>query len=340
MHDPNFPPNLSIQPSASAIHASENGLIFDQESDIKRYGIAGRVWEAAYALAAYTIPPTSVIDQQTDAEQLSGLNFDPQCSLFYETQARPITVVEVGSGTGYAGIHIAHQLDILRRRKRTCSAPINVILTDLENVVPLLQQGIREHEDVMSSGVRLEARALEWGNLEHLLALAEYLNDLGTPVTHILCSDLVYFPHLYPQLLRTLLALTSPPFCDISFSPEIIIGCKSDKYSIRVVTLLHVVIDKVRSLTKETPFWQVFGTWFTFAPVLAIETGPGEVEAGWSRFGHATDTHIFVATRRSQSFQWDIPNEDSQLMNGFGPNPSRLDDTFESLLLLGIDADE
>ncbi|KAG8785373.1 hypothetical protein FRC12_017683 [Ceratobasidium sp. 428] len=322
MHDPNFPPNLSIQPSASAIHASESKLVFNQESDIKRYGIAGRVWEAAYALAAYTIPPTSIIDQQTDAEQLSRLNFDPQCSLFYEIEARPITVVEVGSGTGYAGIHIAHQFAMLRRRKRICSAPINVVLTDLENVVPLLQQGIREHEDVMSSGVRLEARALEWGNSEHLLALAEYLNNLGTPVTHILCSDLVYFPHLYPQLLRTLLALTSPPFCDISYSPEIIIGYK------------------VRSLTKETPFWQVFGTWFTFAPVLAIETGPGEVEAGWSRFGHATDTHIFVATRRPQSFQWDIPNEDSQLMNGFGPNPSRLDDTFESLLLLGIDADE
>ncbi|KAG8708766.1 hypothetical protein FRC09_001045, partial [Ceratobasidium sp. 395] len=190
MHDPNFPPNLSIQPSASAIHAPENGLVFNQESDIKRYGIAGRVWEAAYALAAYTVPPRSIVDQQTNAEQLSGLAFDPQCSLFYGTEDRSTTVVEVGSGTGYAGIHIAHQFGVLRRRKRICSAPINVVLTDLENVIPLLRQGVREHEDVMSSGVRLEARALEWGNSEHLLALAEYLSNLGTPVTHVLCSDL------------------------------------------------------------------------------------------------------------------------------------------------------
>jgi hypothetical protein len=56
----------------------------------------------------------------------------------------------------------------------------------------------------------------------------------------------VYFPHLYPPLLRTLLALTSPPFCDASSSPQVIIGCKS----IRILTLLHLTPNYCRQSQK------------------------------------------------------------------------------------------
>ncbi|KAG8743277.1 hypothetical protein FRC10_012240 [Ceratobasidium sp. 414] len=292
MPDPNFPPNLAIQPSASSSRTSGDSLVFNQESCIKKYGIAGRVWEAAYTLAAYTMPPS--INQQKDAGESGAHEFDPQCS-FYENEARPITVVEVGSGTGYFGIHVARQLDAFYRRRNAHSANANVILTDLENVVPLLEQGVQKHAGALGTGVRLGVRALEWGNSEHAIALAEELRGSGAFVTHVLCSD-----------------LTSDPS----------------------------IADKVRSLTKETPFWQVFGTWFTFAPVLAKGMGPGEAESRWSRFGYATGTHVFIAVRRPESFQWDIPAEDSRLMNGFGPSPSRLDDTFESILLLGIGEDE
>ncbi|KAG8721775.1 hypothetical protein FRC08_010407 [Ceratobasidium sp. 394] len=321
MHDPNFPPNLAIQPSTSSSRTSGNSLAFNQESGIKKYGIAGRVWEAAYTLAAYTMLPQDSY-RQKDAEESTASEFDPRCSFFHENETQPMTVVEVGSGTGYAGIHIARQLDVFYRKRNDYSANANVILTDLENVVPLLEEGIQEHAGALGTGVRLEARALEWGNSNHAAALAEELIKLGVSVTHVLCSDLVYFPHLYPQLMRTLLALTSPPFCDAPSSPEVIIGYK------------------VRSLTKEMPFWQVFGTWFTFVPVLVKEIGPSDVEGRWSRFGCAADTHVFIAARCPESFQWDIPAEDSQLMNGFGPNSPRLDDTFESLLLLGIGEDE
>ncbi|KAG9123979.1 hypothetical protein FRC07_013304 [Ceratobasidium sp. 392] len=266
MHDPNFPPNLAIQPSS---HAPNHRLVFDQESGIKQYGIAGRIWEAAYILAAYTTPSAFA----ADASRLPVLEFDPQCSLFREGQMKPITVVEIGSGTGYAGIHVAHQLDRFRQKTHAHAIRDKVILTDLENVVPLLEQGVGEHRETIDIGVQLEARALEWGSTMHMVALAEELN-------------------------------------------------------------------KVRSLTKETPFWQVFGTWFAFIPVLAKQTGEGEVESRWSRFGRAMDTHILVAKRRPESFQWVVPDENSQLMNGFGPSPSRLDDTFESLLLLEINEEE
>ncbi|QRW13482.1 hypothetical protein RhiLY_12481 [Ceratobasidium sp. AG-Ba] len=323
MHDPNFPPDLSIQPSVSSSSPSKDILAFNQDVDIKQYGIAGRIWEAAYTLAVYITPPPLCPTDSTVSKSGSSpvLEFDPPSSLFYD-HIRSTTVVEVGSGTGYAGIHVARQLGSFYRRENTHATDTSVILTDLENVVPLLEKGIQEHRHLTGASIRLEAHALEWGNPVHADQLARRLKALRKNVTHVLCSDLVYFPHLYPPLLKTLLTLTSPPFCDPSFGPEVIIGYR------------------VRSLTKEIPFWQVFGTWFSFAPVLTRHLGTEEAKTAWGRFGTANDTHVFVASRRPESYMWSVPTENSQLMNGFGPSPPRLDDTFESLLLLGIDTDD
>lgn len=320
MHDPNFPSNLAIQPSHPNLddHDSRSGasLRFDQKSGIETYGIAGRVWEAAYTLATYTTSPTSTasLPGGSDADVNIALEFDPPCSLFRAGTNRTITIVEIGSGTGYAGVHVAQQLDSFYRRAGT-PASATVILTDLANVVPLLDKGLKEHADSVGD-VEVQAQALAWGDAGHADALARTLQESGKLITHVLCSDLVYFPHLYPPLLRTLLTLTAPPFCDPSSSPEVIIGYK------------------VRSLAKESPFWQVFGTWFKFEVVLARQKGG---KGDWARFGHANDVFIFVATRRPESFKWDIPAFDTQLMNGYGPTPPALDDTFETLLMLGMD---
>ncbi|KAF8607306.1 hypothetical protein BDV93DRAFT_468036 [Ceratobasidium sp. AG-I] len=315
MQDPNFPPNLAIKPSETS--GRTDALAFDQESGIKKYGIAGRVWEAAYTLATYTSPPAN------STSSIPTIEFDPPCSLFRVEADQVPTIIEVGSGTGYAGLHLAQQLNHFYRKTTkpnpTIPAQAQVILTDLDNVVPLLEDGIKDHMDSIEGGlVRVHACALAWGDL----AQVARLNTSAASITHVLCSDLVYFPHLYPPLLRTLLALTSPPFCNPPSSPEVIIGYK------------------VRSLTKETPFWQVFGTWFAFEPVLARQTeNDRKVTNEWDRFGRTSDIYIFVAKRRPESFRWDVPTQDSQLMNGYGPTPPTLDDTFESLLLLGIAED-
>lgn len=98
--------------------------------------------------------------------------------------------------------------------------------------------------------------------------------------------------------------------------------------------------DKVRSLVKESPFWQVFGTWFVFKAVLARHEGDNrEAEDSWTRFGQSDDVFIFIATRRPESLEWAIPVLDTHLMSGYGPTPPALDDTFESLLMLGIAED-
>ncbi|CAE6535047.1 unnamed protein product [Rhizoctonia solani] len=320
MGDPNFPSNLAIRPSLPASDQKSGiNLHFDQKTGIETYGIAGRVWEAAYALATYTTPPTegSKLDS-TDDSNNRDFEFDPPCSLFRADTN--LTVVEVGSGTGYAGMYLAQQLNSFRQRhgaQTNLPASDAVILTDLPNVVPLLDKGLQEH--VGSFGqVEVQAQALAWGDIDHAAALARRLGETGRSITHVLCSDLVYFPFLYPPLLRTLLALTSPPFCRDS-SSEVIIGYK------------------IRSLAKESPLWQVFGTWFTFEAVLARpKKGRDEKQESWTRFGQTDDSLIFVATRRPESLEWEVPVLDGQLMSGYGPSPPMLDDTFESLLMLGI----
>lgn len=123
---------------------------------------------------------------------------------------------------------------------------------------------------------------------------------------------------------------------------------------------------KIRSLAKETTFWSAFGLWFTFRPVLVRERRPPECQlssavqhgrydhasAGsqtfdtpWSRFGSADDgdLFIFVASRRLESYTWDVPRSDDELLGGvgaWGTSARKSDDTFESLLLMGMEAGE
>ena len=101
---------------------------------------------------------------------------------------------------------------------------------------------------------------------------------------------------------------------------------------------------KMRSLSKETPFWSAFGLWFEFVPVLARRpSAKGGENASWSRFspGDASDeTFVLVARRRPESLQWTVPEDDSALLSGVGAYFSespKSDDQFEQLLLMGLD---
>ncbi|KAJ7650103.1 putative methyltransferase-domain-containing protein [Roridomyces roridus] len=280
----NFPQNLHIHPTAPAGDQSGNFSVESQEEAIRRFGIAGKVWEAAYILKDYIDPPQDHI-------------FDPP--LFRVSDGRRI--VELGSGSGIVAATLANALN---------STDI-MFVTDLPEVCPLLQQNL-----CLSETIRV--RPLSWGDKAHADCIASELSP--SPLTHIICSDLVYFPDLLAPLLRSLIHLTSHPF----------VAAPSD--------VQLVISYKIRSLAKETPFWSMFGVWFDFAPVLVQKTSGGP----WQRLGVGLEdpTFVFVARRREESYGWDLPPNDVDVMHGVvsrGSLAPMSDDTFETLLLMSLE---
>src|SRR5579863_7266727 len=80
-------------------------------------------------------------------------------------------VVELGAGTGAAGLAIA-----------AAHPHARVVLTDLPEVCPLLRANAQGYPGV-------EVRPLSWGCATHAQALRDEL--ALTPVSHVICSDLV-----------------------------------------------------------------------------------------------------------------------------------------------------
>ncbi|KAF9480511.1 hypothetical protein BDN70DRAFT_905714 [Pholiota conissans] len=331
--NPNFPHNLDIHPSAIPISA-QSRLQNDaphleaafgsaaQEVAIQQYGIAGRVWEASYAMTSYIDPPPN-------------LDFDPPLFNASESESsRSIAIVELGSGSGL----VASTLSTLLNPSRDY-----LVATDLPEVCKLLEANLKAISPLSSSNASVRGPGVtifpvSWGNHDDALALASAFRDEATnrltfgSLTHIICSDLVYFPELLAPLLRSLLHLSSPPFVDPSSDTT------PDKR-------LSVFISyKIRSLAKETPFWSAFGLWFDFSPVLSRTSSGGPDPPVWKRFGADFDdtTFLFVAHRRAESYGWELPHSDRDLLAGvgaYGTSTTKGDDTFENLLLMSLNQD-
>ncbi|KIJ12788.1 hypothetical protein PAXINDRAFT_117737 [Paxillus involutus ATCC 200175] len=345
---PNFPKKISITPNQTfhdlpflsrGSHDKDHDGAFGIEAQreaISKYGIAGRIWESAHAMASY-------------ASSDSPLEFDPPfVDDPRELEEAPFVAIELGSGTGAVAARIAREI-------RPSSGGF-IVATDLPDVCPLLNQnlGVRTPPTrVTDKGARTNennmfVRPLAWGNLDHAMSLAkEFGLSQNRPcadvnesrrLTHIICSDLVYFPGLFGPLLRTLIHLTSPPYAPpLASSPPIKL----------------IISYKIRSLQMETPFWTAFGLWFSFQPVLArrrilpvgsaARDDDSDSPGPWGQFGaddHADRTFIFVAYRRPESMAWDVPDSDKDLVDGVdarGTPTKKGDDTFEAILFMGID---
>ncbi|KZV70499.1 hypothetical protein PENSPDRAFT_724154 [Peniophora sp. CONT] len=289
--DPNFPRDLAISASSGdgGPAASSTSSAFNAEAQtnaIQRYGIAGRVWEAAYILLRYF-------------HDLDSAIIEPP----FHLPSGPITAIELGAGMGVTGFMLAETLISLGRRDD------RVILTDLPEVCDLLRENLRLQASLRLSDVRVAP--LAWGNLRHAEDVRDQVASDGRSITHVICSDLVYFPELLAPLLRSLLHITS------STSPPLVI-----------------ISYKIRSLVKETAFWNAFGLWFAFEPVLVRK------EKGWARFGEENDAYIFCARRRPDSLAWAIPESDEALLAGQeaqGTLTGKSDDTFELLLMMDLE---
>lgn len=283
------------------------------------------------------------------------LEFDPP---FFDDGSQDYgcpTLIELGSGTGIVAARIA----------RAFLSDGVVIATDLPDVCPLLERNLHAHTgslltpDLSKSGCgNMFVRPLSWGNLDHAMLIEREFGFRGNTsstddapwkarscnrLTHVICSDLVYFPELFAPLLRTLIHLTSSPYSD----------------AVNRTYARIVVSYKVRSLQKETPFWAAFGLWFAFHPVLFRHRRPlrlsvvaddhvlGEDVASesWMPFGDIDpntpeQTFVFVAHRRPESMSWEIPQSDQDLIDGVGARGTSLrkaDDTFETLLFMAME---
>ncbi|KAF8841800.1 hypothetical protein BDN67DRAFT_1002090 [Paxillus ammoniavirescens] len=259
----------------------------------------------------------------------------------------PFVAIELGSGTGAVTARIAREMHP--------SSGGFIVATDLPDVCPLLNQnlGVRtpptratDNGTHTKEGI-LFVRPLAWGNLDHAMSLAKEFGlsqdcrytdvNESRRLTHIICSDLVYFPGLFGPLLRTLIHLTSPPYAPPPSSPPIKL----------------IISYKIRSLQMEAPFWTAFGLWFSFQPVLArrrilpvgsaARDDDSDSSGPWMQFGaddHAERTFIFVAYRRPESMAWNVPESDKDLTDGVdarGTPTKKGDDTFEAILFMGID---
>ncbi|KAF9143287.1 hypothetical protein BGX30_000879 [Mortierella sp. GBA39] len=299
--------------------------------DISTFGIAGRIWDSSYTLDAYMRRPT---DQYTFTPKCpipakyflptrTATTSEPVSAATIKEEKKPIRILEIGAGTGYVGIALAKRLD----------SDCTVILTDLEEVVPLLERNVNEQrlprrprpppptfasfaaaattiatavpasetEPVVRepSCAWVEVEPLEWGNTSHALAILDH----PTPIDYIIASDLVYFPELYSPLIQTLKEIT------LVGETKILFGYKE------------------RAIWKESPFWEEFGRFFDMEAVR-IERHPvnevggeEEEEDGMRLFGCDGEDrlYVFVATKRPED----------QILRG-------ADDTLATLMMMQI----
>jgi len=231
-------------------------------------------------------------------------DFDPPFEALSENA--PMTALELGAGTGIVGLTLA---ELLVGSGRTGD---RVVLTDLPQVCVLLQENLHLHRPQLRTET-VSVEPLAWGDARHAQLITQKLN--GRRLSHIICSDLVYFPELLGPLLRTLLHLTTTP------DPPLV-----------------VMSYKIRSLPKETPFWSAFGLWFAYTPALECSKSGTE----WKRFGSDADSFVFCATRRPESQAWVMPEDNAALLGGEGARGTakrKGDDTFEIMLFMGLDSD-
>ncbi|XP_055028973.2 protein N-lysine methyltransferase METTL21D isoform X1 [Misgurnus anguillicaudatus] len=132
------------------------------------------VWDAAIVLSKY-LETQQFYNVQSDASTWHAKN-----------------IIELGAGTGLVGLVAA-----------TLGA--NVIVTDLEDLQPLLQLNIRKNQNLIRTG-SITAKVLKWGeNVEDLLPQPHY----------ILMADCIYYEQSVEPLVQTLKCLAGPETCII-----------------------------------------------------------------------------------------------------------------------------
>ncbi|KAI9478054.1 MAG: putative methyltransferase-domain-containing protein [Benjaminiella poitrasii] len=268
----NLPEGLNVTESTGApSHLHTQSLELKQ--DIGQFGLAGKIWQSAYILQALFSFNHAIKTEPCNPIPISYYNENAD-----SVPTAPYRILELGAGTGYVGIALAQQL-----RKSA-----QVYITDLEQVVPLINENVQKHyhQQEDENGAEIIVDRLHWGNHEDAHRL---LDKAGGRFDLIIVSDCVYFPELFSVLLDTLLDVCGN-------ETQVVIGYKT------------------RSLEKELGFWQdYFGRYFEYEPVRQIETIREEVdnEDGTKRviekeetgdcLGAEDQSFVFIGKRRPKN---------------------------------------
>ncbi|KAI3644898.1 hypothetical protein MP228_011062 [Amoeboaphelidium protococcarum] len=157
----------------------DQNIIIHQDTSVDR--IAGKIWEAAPFLITYL-----------------------QCDLvniLMQNRYKRFSVLKLGSGTGYVGIHVARMLSNMVQSGLQVAC--NVVLTDIEAALPLIQNNISRNLHLMDESTIVKAKEYDWNDYQNPKVVEDTKYDL------ILISDCVYWEHLHLPLLNAIDFVTS-----------------------------------------------------------------------------------------------------------------------------------
>lgn len=201
-----------------------------------------------------------------------------------------INVLELGSGTGIVGLAVARLLSTMNLKAR-------VVLTDKENVVPLLQRNADKNK---SKGINIETRVLDWEAVSGInvqdpvnaqteeatpqpgasvsnsapttsspidSAVTDNQSILETEWDLVILSDCIWIPALYSPLIGTINTVV-----------------RTDK------TNLVLAFEK-RNFSEEMEFFAMLGKTFRFRDIKPEEQDPNY---------QSDDIYLFTCQRRPE----------------------------------------
>ncbi|KAG0363948.1 putative methyltransferase-domain-containing protein [Gamsiella multidivaricata] len=247
--------------------------IDEDPSGLLRGGVGSTIWDAAIVLAKYfeRLDLTSFTSTTTPAE------------------SRIINVLELGSGTGIVGLAVARMLSAKGLKAK-------VVLTDKDNVVPLLQRNVAKNA---SPGIHIDTQVLDWEAISGINAdatntpaadgssasqatgateVSSSTERMTSVRTHtdladinwdlVILSDCIWVPKLYGPLISTINTIIQP-------------GSS---------TKLVVAFEK-RNFSEEMEFFALLGKSFRFRDIK-----PEEQDTNYQ----SEDIYLFVCQRRTE----------------------------------------
>jgi hypothetical protein len=120
----------------------------------------------------------------------------------------PLRVLELGSGTGIVGLSLAAVLGPGSSVVLTDPGlDVNFSATETGNTMDRLRQNVTANAALLQGRASVSAAQLLWGDEDHIARIAEVH---GRSFDLIVGSDLLYDPHHYPALVRTMAAFSRP----------------------------------------------------------------------------------------------------------------------------------